>query len=177
MQKFFFTRGAYWQAVAQLEVVLNAEPQDAASFNRLGDCYKQLGVEEAAQMCYARAGGNIMKYCVVLRVCETVDAVNQLSRPWGLNKLETILLTLRSLVASLKAAEIEYGIYVVEDGISPKRCAPSWKNGLRKSFQQMSEAFVDPCRKATRLRGIFPTEIGCIFAKMTICTEKYACSI
>ena len=56
LAEVLFTRGAYWQAVAQLEVVLNAEPQDAASFNRLGDCYKQLGVEEAAQMCYARAG-------------------------------------------------------------------------------------------------------------------------
>ena len=59
-----------------------------------------------------------MKYCVVLRVCETVDAVNQLPRPWGLSKRQTILLTLRSLVASLEAADIEYGVYVVEDGIS-----------------------------------------------------------
>ena len=59
-----------------------------------------------------------MKYCVVLRVCETGDAVNQLPRPWGLSKRQTILLTLRSLVASLEAADIEYGIYVVEDGIS-----------------------------------------------------------
>ena len=59
-----------------------------------------------------------MKYCVVLRVCETVEAVNQLPRPWGLSKRQTILLTLRSLVASLEAADIEYGIYVVEDGIS-----------------------------------------------------------
>ena len=59
-----------------------------------------------------------MTYCVVLRVCETGDAVNQLPRPWGLSKRQTILLTLRSLVASLEAADIEYGIYVVEDGIS-----------------------------------------------------------
>jgi len=35
-----------------------------------------------------------------------------------LSKRQTILLTLRSLVASLEAADIEYGIYVVEDGIS-----------------------------------------------------------
>ena len=56
LAEVLFARGGYWQAVAQLEVVLHAEPQDAASFNRLGDCYKQLGVEEAAQMCYARAG-------------------------------------------------------------------------------------------------------------------------
>ena len=57
LAEVLFARGSYWQAVAQLEVVLHAEPQDAASFSRLGDCYKQLGVEEAAQMCYARAGG------------------------------------------------------------------------------------------------------------------------
>ena len=74
-----------------------------------------------------------MKYCVVLRVCETVDAVNQLSRPWGLNKLETILLTLRSLVASLKAAEIEHGIYVVEDGIS---------EALRAELEKWSEEII-----------------------------------
>jgi Tfp pilus assembly protein PilF len=57
LAEVLFARGGYWQAVAQLEIVLQAEPQDAASFNRLGDCYKQLGVEDAAQMCYARAGG------------------------------------------------------------------------------------------------------------------------
>lgn len=74
-----------------------------------------------------------MKYCVVIRVCETVDAVNQLSRPWGLNKRETILLTLRSLVASLKAAEVEYGIYVVEDGIS---------EALRAELEKWSEAII-----------------------------------
>ena len=146
LAEILFTRGAYWQAVAQLEVALNAEPQDGASFNRLGDCYRQL-VEVSRSNALCASGGKIMKYCVVLRVCETVEAVNQLSRPWGLTKRETILLTLRSLVASLKAAEIEHGIYVVEDGISEALRA-ELENGLRPSFLRMSEAFVDPRRKA-----------------------------
>ncbi len=59
-----------------------------------------------------------MKYRVVFRACETVDAVNQLPRPWGLDKRQTILLSFRSLLASLQAAGVDYAMYVVEDGIS-----------------------------------------------------------
>jgi tetratricopeptide (TPR) repeat protein len=51
-----FALGKHWAAIAQLEAVLTVEPTDTASFGRLGDCYAQLGVNEAAQMCYARAG-------------------------------------------------------------------------------------------------------------------------
>ena len=53
-----FAQGNYWKAVAQLEAVLLAEPQDGQTFRRLGDCYQQLGVKEAAEMCYARSGGS-----------------------------------------------------------------------------------------------------------------------
>ena len=47
--------GALWQAVAQYEVILSSAPQDGEAFRKLGDCYKQLGVEDAAQLCYARS--------------------------------------------------------------------------------------------------------------------------
>ena len=50
-----FAQGQFWKVVAQLEAVLLAAPQDGAAFKRLGDCYRQLGVEEAAQMCYAQS--------------------------------------------------------------------------------------------------------------------------
>jgi hypothetical protein len=59
-----------------------------------------------------------VKYRVVFRVCEIVDAVNQLPRPWNLDKRRTIQLAFRSLLASLEAASVDYSIYVVEDGIS-----------------------------------------------------------
>ncbi len=56
LAEVLFAEGLYWKAVAQLEVVLTVEPGDEQSFRRLGDCYAQLGVNEAAQMCYARSG-------------------------------------------------------------------------------------------------------------------------
>jgi glycosyltransferase involved in cell wall biosynthesis len=59
-----------------------------------------------------------MKYRVVFRVCEIVEAVNKLPRPWGLDKRRTILLTFNSLLASLERAELDYEIHVIEDGIS-----------------------------------------------------------
>jgi len=51
-----FHQEAFWQAIAQFEAVVLAQPQDHESFARLGDCYRGLGVEEAARMCYARSG-------------------------------------------------------------------------------------------------------------------------
>lgn len=74
-----------------------------------------------------------MKYRIVFRVCETVDAVNQLPRPWGLDKRQTILLTLRSLLASLESANIDYDIHVVEDGIS---------DPLRRELEKWAEAII-----------------------------------
>lgn len=57
LAEVLFVQGNYWKAVAQLEAVLLAAPQDGQTFRRLGDCYQQLGVKEAAEMCYARSGG------------------------------------------------------------------------------------------------------------------------
>jgi len=57
LAEVLFAQGKYWQVVAQLEAVLLADPQDGQTFRRLGDCYQQLGVKEAAEMCYARSGG------------------------------------------------------------------------------------------------------------------------
>ncbi|MFH1570870.1 MAG: glycosyltransferase, partial [Gemmatimonadota bacterium] len=47
--------GQFQPAVAQLEAVLLANPADGEAFRRLGDCYRQLGVAEAAQLCYQKA--------------------------------------------------------------------------------------------------------------------------
>ena len=58
LAEVLFAQGNYWKAVARLEAVLLAEPQDGQTFRRLGDCYQQLGVKEAAEMCYARSGGS-----------------------------------------------------------------------------------------------------------------------
>ena len=55
LAEVLFAEGLFWKAVTQLEAVLLAAPQDGAAFKRLGDCYRQLGVEEAAQMCYAQS--------------------------------------------------------------------------------------------------------------------------
>ncbi|MEW6749560.1 MAG: glycosyltransferase [Candidatus Latescibacterota bacterium] len=46
----------YWKAVAQLEAILTAAPQDRDAFRRLGDCYQALGVQEAARLCYQHSG-------------------------------------------------------------------------------------------------------------------------
>ena len=50
-----FALGAVWKAIAQYEAVLLADPQDAGSLQRLGDCYQQLGVDEAAQLAHSRS--------------------------------------------------------------------------------------------------------------------------
>ncbi len=57
LAEVLFAQGGYWKAVAQLEAVLQVDPQDGESFRRLGDCYSKLGVAEAAKMCYARSEG------------------------------------------------------------------------------------------------------------------------
>jgi tetratricopeptide (TPR) repeat protein len=53
--QLLFHQGAYWKAIAQYEVVLHLQPRDAATFGALGDCYRKLGVEEAARMCYEQS--------------------------------------------------------------------------------------------------------------------------
>jgi len=55
LAELHFAQGAYWKAVPQWEAVLLAQPQDGGAFQRLGDCYQRLGVEEAAQMCYEKS--------------------------------------------------------------------------------------------------------------------------
>ena len=55
LAEVLFAQGQFWKVVTQLEAVLLAVPQDGAAFMRLGDCYRQLGVDEAAQMCYAQS--------------------------------------------------------------------------------------------------------------------------
>lgn len=53
--QLFFHQGAYWKAIAQYEVALQLQPQDGSTFGALGDCYRKLGVEEAARMCYEQS--------------------------------------------------------------------------------------------------------------------------
>ena len=52
----YYARGMYWDAVRQHEAILLADPRDGETFKRLGDCYARLGVDEAAKLCYDRAG-------------------------------------------------------------------------------------------------------------------------
>ena len=52
--EILFETGQYWRAIARFEMVLRAQPDDAAVFQRLGDCYRQLGVDSAAQLAYAK---------------------------------------------------------------------------------------------------------------------------
>ena len=56
LAEVFYLEGKFWKAVSQLESVLLVSPRDGAAFKCLGDCYRQLGVEEAARECYARSG-------------------------------------------------------------------------------------------------------------------------
>ena len=49
------SQGQIQQAVEQFEALLMANPADGAAFQRLGDCYQQLGVTDAASMCYEKA--------------------------------------------------------------------------------------------------------------------------
>lgn len=53
--ELYMTLGQPWKAVEQYEWLLQANPSDAESFQRLGDCYTRLGVEDAARMCYERS--------------------------------------------------------------------------------------------------------------------------
>jgi tetratricopeptide (TPR) repeat protein len=55
LAEVLYAQGSFWKAVAQLEAVLLVLPTDIEAFKRLGDCYKQLGVDEAAQLCYAKS--------------------------------------------------------------------------------------------------------------------------
>ena len=48
-------QGAFWKAVTQYEALLLANPRDGKAFQRLGDCYQKLGVQDAAAMCYAKS--------------------------------------------------------------------------------------------------------------------------
>ncbi|MFC1525851.1 glycosyltransferase [Candidatus Latescibacterota bacterium] len=50
------SQGQLQQAIPHFEAVLLADANDAEAFQRLGDCYQQLGVLDAAQLCYEKAG-------------------------------------------------------------------------------------------------------------------------
>ena len=54
--ELYFNQRRLWDAVAQFEAILRGAPEDTETFRRLGDTYARLGVEDAARMCYARAG-------------------------------------------------------------------------------------------------------------------------
>jgi glycosyltransferase involved in cell wall biosynthesis/Tfp pilus assembly protein PilF len=51
-----FNQGRLWDAVSHLETVLRTAPEDTDAFRRLGDTYARLGVDDAARLCYERAG-------------------------------------------------------------------------------------------------------------------------
>jgi len=53
--QLFFLQRAYWKAIAQFEAAIQLQPQEGATFAALGDCYRKLGVEEAARMCYEQS--------------------------------------------------------------------------------------------------------------------------
>jgi glycosyltransferase involved in cell wall biosynthesis/Tfp pilus assembly protein PilF len=53
--QLFFHHGAHWKAIAQYEVALHLQPRDGATFAALGDCYRRMGVAEAARMCYEQS--------------------------------------------------------------------------------------------------------------------------
>ena len=55
LAEMYFVQAVYWKAIAQYEAILQAVPQDGGVFQRLGDCYQRLGVEEAARMCYEKS--------------------------------------------------------------------------------------------------------------------------
>ena len=55
LAEVLYAEGSFWKAVSQLEAVLLVLPADGAAFKRLGDCYQQLGVDEAARLCYAKS--------------------------------------------------------------------------------------------------------------------------
>ena len=48
-------QGEVQQAVSQFEAILLANPADGEAFQRLGDCYRRLGVEDAARLCYEKS--------------------------------------------------------------------------------------------------------------------------
>ena len=55
LAEIYFVQSAFWKAIAEYEAILQTVPQDGGIFQRLGDCYQQLGVEEAARMCYEKS--------------------------------------------------------------------------------------------------------------------------
>ena len=55
LAELFFAAGDPWKAISQYEALLLANPQDGDAFRRLGDCYSQLGVDEAANICYGKS--------------------------------------------------------------------------------------------------------------------------
>ncbi len=55
LAEIYFVQSAFWKAIAEYEAILQTVPQDGGTFQRLGDCYQQLGVEEAARMCYEKS--------------------------------------------------------------------------------------------------------------------------
>ncbi|MEE3235475.1 MAG: glycosyltransferase [Candidatus Latescibacterota bacterium] len=55
LSEVYIEQRAYWKAVDHLEIILKVVPDDARSFQLLGDCYSALGVSEAADLCYSRA--------------------------------------------------------------------------------------------------------------------------
>ena len=53
--EIYWQQGAYWKAVSQYEALLLSDPRDGTAFQRLGDCYQRLGVQDAADLCYAKS--------------------------------------------------------------------------------------------------------------------------
>ena len=53
--EIYWQQGAYWKAVSQYEALLLSDPRDGTAFQRLGDCYQRLGVQDAAELCYAKS--------------------------------------------------------------------------------------------------------------------------
>ena len=52
--EIYMMMGAYWKAIAQYEALLLANSKEKEAYQHLGDCYRQLGVEDAAALAYAQ---------------------------------------------------------------------------------------------------------------------------
>ena len=55
LAELLYAAGDPWKAISQFEALLLSNPQDGEAFRQLGDCYADLGVEEAARLCYGKS--------------------------------------------------------------------------------------------------------------------------
>ena len=58
----------------------------------------------------------MIKYNILLRVCDKVESVHKVKRPFGYNKIETIKLCFESLYSSLKGHN--FRIVIIGDDLS-----------------------------------------------------------